>query len=195
MCLPAVLAVASTAVSIGSTVASYAAQSQAANAQAKFQNKQYSQNAEIAKANYLRGLGQLSLRLQQSRAADATDALQNALAASSARGSTAAQAAERGVDGNSVMALMNEYTAIEAFNRNVISTNADWQERQAYEEALALEAQAKGQIASATPAPVQRPNLFAAGLTIGGDLLTGTNRLMQMRRDGPYRTSTPQQVT
>jgi hypothetical protein len=191
MCLLEGLAFAGTALSIGSQVAGYAAQNQQAKAAQKAQNQNYSQTAAIALANYNRGTNQINTQLHQAEATDAVTGLQNAIQASSARGSAAAQAAERGVSGNSVEELYNEFAAIDAANRHVLATNRQWRERQAYEEMLALEADTKNAIASATPQAVPRPSPLALGLTIGGTAAQGINSYMRDTRSGPYKNSLP----
>jgi hypothetical protein len=193
MCLLAGLAFAGTGLSIASQVAGYAAQNQQAKAAQRAQNQNYSQTAAIAMANYSRQVGQIQTSLSQADAADAVTGIQNALSASSARGTAAVQAAERGVSGNSVEALYGEFAAIDAANRLTLKTNRDWRERQAYEEMLALEANTKSAIASATPQAVPRPNPLALGLTIAGTAATGITGYMRDARLGPFKNSTPQE--
>jgi hypothetical protein len=169
MCLP----FAGTGLAAAGQVVGFAAQHQQAKAANKFQNRRYTETAQIALANYNRGLSLVGLQMQQAEATDSVTGIQNALAASAGKGSVAVGAAERGVDGNSIQALYDQYSVIEATNRNVLTTNRKWRERQAYEDMLSMQAQTISQISSVTPQPVAGPSPLALALSLGGTVMTG----------------------
>jgi hypothetical protein len=178
---------AGTAASAGASAAQYSAQSQNANAAAKFQNQRYSSTASIAMENYLRTIGQTQLQLQQNTAASAQQALANHLTSQAARANAVTSAAESGVQGNSVAELLNQFAQHEAYNNGVLHTQLQWEQMQADENLRSARTQAMGNVASATPAPVQGPSSLALGLQMGSLALSGlTQTINQQRSHDPY---------
>jgi hypothetical protein len=174
------------ALSIASSGVSYYAQSEAANEQADYQNRMYSENGRIALENYFSGIGELNARAFQERAAASQEAvgIQDRIAA--ARATSAVIAGEAGVTGNSVTLLIQEFSRIENEANLDLQTNLQWQEDQRAAEMKALQAQAKGQVSAATPGPVSMPSPIAAGLSLANSLLGITDSAMYRQQRGPY---------
>lgn len=161
------IALAAAATSIAATGAGYAGQYQAAQAQGEYGASMYAANARAARLNYQNQLSSLDTRMDQERAAAVQAGEGNFVAAQQAKGAAAASAAERGVQGNSVDALLSDFDRQEAWNAESIKTNYRWTAQQAQEEKKSARANAQRAISSGTPPPVQMPPLLGAALSIG----------------------------
>lgn len=181
------LAIGGFAASAASAGVGYAAQSQAAEDQAKYQNEMYSETAKSAIGNYYGQVRQSQFADQQNVAATGIQAEQNRIAALQARSSARVAAGESGVSGTSVDQLMLDYNRAEAGNMSNLQTNLYWQRAQQGEELKAAQAEAKSRVAGATPGPVRLPSILATGLQIAS---AGINSAVSYRAMTPDRTST-----
>lgn len=189
MCAPAAIAIpliASAASSAAAAGAQYAAQAQDAKAAGKFQNSQYSQTASIAMENYLRTIDVTNVRNQQETAAASQQAIENANESRSAQSTAMTSAAEAGVTGNSVAALLNDFAFHEAANNQTVYQNLQMQREQSDEYLKAARAEAYGQIASATPRRVRGPSSLGLGLQFGGIALNTFDQYQARTGKGPY---------
>lgn len=169
------------------TAAGYASQRSQAAAQANYQNAQYSQVGDIARANYRQQLAATGVQLDQEQAA-ASDQLLSATAQSAAeRGQANAVLSERGIAGNSVDILMNDFSRIDSVNRFNTLSNYQWRQTQATQDLASLRANAMSQIASSRPGPVNTPSLMGAFLEIGAAGYGAYDKYQYLRRSGPYK--------
>lgn len=184
MCDPVSLTMAG--LSIAGTTAGYIGQQQAAADQAKYQNERYSETARIALENYQSQINQQQARFGQEVALTADQAMANQIEAMKLRSTASVAAGEAGVAGNSVQALLDDFSRQEAMNRFSLATNLGWKEDQMDEELRAAQADARSQIASATPVPVRQPSLLGAALQIGTAAFGGFDTFQRNQRIGPY---------
>jgi hypothetical protein len=197
VCAPVAVPIALAAASAAQQVASYKAQADEANAAGKFQAKQYSNTASIAMDNYVRTIGTTQSRLQQETAAASQSAIQNHLSAIAGYGTAQTAAVERGVSGNSVSSLLNEFAQLEAQNNDTIYQNLQWEREQSDEELRSARSSAYGQIASATPRPVRGPSGLELGLGLVGAAAEGVDRYQRWNNLPPYgqpKAVTPRRV-
>lgn len=164
MCTP--IAAASFGINAASIAASYVGQSRMAKAQETYQQKQGTAALEA----YRQNLAALGLKRQED-AASASDQLQQAQReAIQARSSAFTAAGEAGISGNSVDALMRDFTARELNFRSNTATNLKSRSGQIDREMLSVQAGAQSQVNQAKT-PVAKPSLLGAGLQLGGSAL------------------------
>lgn len=164
MCEPTtILAIAS----VASTVASVSAQSQAANAQARTNQRQYENTMKARAAN----LNQTNMMQQQEREGSMQKVEQNNMAARAAQATATTTAGENGVSGLSVDALMSDLgTKQNRFNSSVV-TNYDGATMAIANQRENVDINAASQInALKTPA---MPDYFGAALRIGNAAYRG----------------------
>lgn len=167
MCAPLAIAGASFALNAASAGASYIGQSEQAKAAGRFQSERYTETARNALDSYRFNIGQLQLRTEQEAAAASGDAIANARAGTAARGTAAAVAGASGVSGNSVQALLNEYSLIESEGAFNINRNLKYRTDQIGANLKGLEADTKSRIAGVAPQPIYGPSLLGLGLGVG----------------------------
>lgn len=159
--------------SAATSAAQYVGQSQAASAQSKFQNDQYTKVAEAAAKNYQAGLSDLMIRSAQETASSSRQAEDIQRQGVAAQGALATRSSAAGVSGRTIDILSQEFANIEATNNYAVNQNLGWRKAQIKSEMEALRAGNQSRITSATPGPVQRPSLLAAGLGVAGGVLQG----------------------
>lgn len=125
-------------------------------------------------------------RLLQENAAVGQQAEVNSIATAQAVASGRVAAAEAGVMGKTVNVLLNDFKRQEASNNFALQTNQDWMRRQAEDEARALQAQTRSNIAGATPSPIYSPTGLGAALQIGSTVFAGYDKHLQLQKSGPY---------
>lgn len=178
MCNPAAFILGG--LGVAQSAVQYVGQSQAASSQAKIQNDQYSKTAEAARRNYFGGLNDLMIRGTQETTAAGRQAEDVQRQGVAAQGALATRAASAGVSGRTIDVLSQEFANIEASNNYAIGQNLGWRKAQIYSEMEALRAGNQNRITSATPGPVQRPSLLAAGLGAAGGVLNAASSGYQM---------------
>jgi hypothetical protein len=99
---------------------------QAQNQAAKDANNRYRSVSEAALDSYYNQTQALNERGRQERAASSQQSLQNEIEGTQNEGGVRASAANRGVSGNSVDNLMQNFAAIEAQNERMIGRNLDF---------------------------------------------------------------------
>lgn len=171
MCEPATIAMATFALSAAGTGASFYAQSEAAEAQSKFDNQRATETANAANAAYGQNSIQESIRISQESEATGQRLFDERRAARREAARARVSAAESGVSGISVDALQGqlqfqEAGAAQTLNRNFQNTLTDSGFRRE-----SFRADAVNRIASSRPAPTSGPSALAAGLQIGGGAL------------------------
>lgn len=190
--MPPAIAIAGLAVSAAGTAASYAGASQNASAQRAYQNAQYQAVKKAATANYEQQVATIGTRTNQDIAQTQQQANADLLSGEKAKAAGASQFADRGVQGNSVNALLADFGRIEANNQATLDTNLHWREQQYGQDELAARAEAQREISGAAPAPVAMPSALAAGLQIGGSSLsTYSNVLNRTDPNATLPSTTP----
>jgi hypothetical protein len=174
------------ALSIGATTAGYVGQSQAAAAQANYQNEVYRQTGQIAQQNYLDQTRAVSARLLQNAAQTAEAGQDNAVNAMQARSSASLAAAESGVEGASVDELLADFGRVETMNNLNLQTNQDWMTDQITDEQRSMQAEAQSRIAQARPGPSVQPSLLGAALQIGSAAYSSYDDYLKISRQGVY---------
>lgn len=175
--------------SAGSTAAGYLGQSQQANANANYQNQMYAQTGKNALANYDQQTGVAGTRLIQQAAAMQQQGMDQNRQMMQAQGHAAAAAGEAGVAGNSVNALMNDFSSVASSNIDTLRTNQQYSVNQMGQDEKAMRANAQNQIAQAAPQPVQRPSLLGSLMEIAGGAYKAKDGLDYMRQQGIYNKS------
>lgn len=166
MCDPGTLFAASLAVSGASSAASLAGQSAQAKAQGQYQ-------AELTKANNASATLQLSnLRIQQAqtRESAARESQKAKLANQRARATAVVAAGEAGVAGNSVDALLHEYSAQLGTYKEAATRQTQVQDAAFEDQALAIVAGARSQNLNIN-APIAQPQYGLEALRFGTNAL------------------------
>jgi hypothetical protein len=166
MCSP--LAATSLGVSAASSIAGAASASSQAKATAKEDNARYRSVSDAAIESYQADLKQLSMRSAQEDAALAQTATENAQQAEDARGTTLVRAAGAGVSGESIEAILAEFSAIEAENESALKKNREWSKQSMRDTAEQLRSNATQRIAGAAPRKIKGPSPFGLALDIAG---------------------------
>ncbi len=160
MCLPAVMAAATFAISAASAVVGY--QQQSINA--KNQTLQSYLNKEQARKAFEDKNTDLTERQSQELEAAAAQKFDVALDAKKAQATARAAAGEAGVSGLSVDALLRDFAGREARHNDRIDQQTDWTITQLQQEKKGLVSQFKDRVAAV---PVgQKPSWVDAGLRI-----------------------------
>jgi hypothetical protein len=156
---------------VASAAASFAAQQQQAN-DAK---KQYNEMGENARTNYNRMIGDTAAQANQDAAAASQQALQERVNAVDAQGAVNTVTAERGVTGNSVQGLLDEYSQMEARSVGDIKTNLQWGKEQQTRQLESARAGIVSQLNQAKPG--RGPSPLAAALNLAGGLAQGADQM------------------
>lgn len=180
MCEPTTIALASLAVGAAAAGAQYKAQSDQASSASKYQNSRYRSVSAAAQENYKRAVNTTITREAEEVAAASGQAVSANIAAAKGRGSAVASAGARGVGGATVDELFAEYDAIGGMNQAAVQTNLGWRLRQINESRAGLQADANGQITSATPLPISTPSLLGLGLNLGSSALNAGTTYLQL---------------
>lgn len=183
---PAAIAVAGLAVSAASTAAAYQGQQQAANAQSSYNKQQYAAVKKAAQQNYYQQVAAIQTRSDQDIAQTKQQAQGDMVTGEKAKASAKALAADRGVTGNSVDALLNDFGRIEHNNQATLDTNLTWRLQQYQADEKQAQSEGQQRIAGAAPAPVAFPSALAAGLQIGGSALNTYNQIQNGQHPNPY---------
>lgn len=138
MCEPMTIA----AVSLAAVSAAAGAHSQYQGAKA--QNKMFAANARSANESQQLEEQALAARQQQDREAASQSLIQNALDAATVRGNNRAAAAESGLSGFSIDALINETSMQEGRNAETIETNQGFAAEQFQLDRRGVAAAARG---------------------------------------------------
>src|SRR5882724_6193277 len=156
-------------------------QSQATNAQNKYQSRlaenrdaEIQSNYELAVSSANSQYRDLQARQQQESAAAAQKLQGAAVEGGEARSRALVAAGEAGVSGLSVNALLSDFMGREAKYRDSVKSNAGAATDQLRSEMEGVNAQASGRIASISPyvkQPVESPNYFGAAMRVGGSAL------------------------
>lgn len=190
--LPAIGAGAGSAATAGNAVATlgiaqsvggYIAQGLNAREQAKYQNKVYQQNAAIQNTNYLHQIAGIQNRQSQETMAAYQQAEGAALKTSAELGTAKAVLADRGVTGNSIDGLMDQFQQIDLNYQ----TNTEWLQSQFSEEMWNAYSGTRSNIASAMPTNVKGPDPFALAMGSAGAVLSGMTLKKQLEPPIPPR--------
>jgi hypothetical protein len=172
--------------SVAGSVASARAQNKAAEEQAEYQNRLYSETGDAALQNYAIQIDAIQDRLGQETAAASQQATLQSSAIQSQQATARVAAGERGVEGNSVELLLQDFTRLEAQTNLDFQTNLQWMADQAGDEMQALQADGQNQINAVTPRPVSGADPLATGIGVIGSLLSITDSALQRQQQGPY---------
>lgn len=179
MCDPVTLTMASMGIAVGAQVANYAGQAKSANAQASYENARYSSVSESALHSYMLETTATQKREEQEEAATSQTAEQIKAQGESQVGAYTAQAASSGIGGNTVHALMDQFSGLEATNQRINSTNLDWKRQQLQSGLAGYQAQTQQYISGAAPAPVSGPSTAGLLLGIGSSGLGAVDKYLQ----------------
>lgn len=171
MCEP--LSIAATGLAIAGQVAGAKAEADRAKAVAEYQNKRYTDNAGAATTAYLDDISRLQIRQNQENEAAVQRSFGISRQYQRAAGTIATTAAARGVSGESVQNLLDDFQRLEAENQFAIQRNRAIREDQMYAQMRGLYADAQSRISRAAPRPVSGPSNLALGLQVGGSVLGG----------------------
>ncbi len=156
---------------VASAAAGFVAQQQ----QADDARKQYNEMGENARVNYNRMVGDAAAQTNQEAAAASQQALQERANALEAQGAVNSVTAERGITGNSVQGLLDEYSQLESRSVNDIRTNLQWGKEQ---QTRQLESARAGIISQLNQAkPGRGPSPLAAALNLAGGLAQGADQM------------------
>jgi len=156
------MAIASFAISAGSTLMSFQAEQQAA----KQQNAYYEQNRLNALQAFQDKQNAYNQRIAQEQEAAAQGKFDNSLEAKSARATSEVAAGESGVSGLSIEGLARDFAGKEQRMKDRIDQQTDWTTQQLQAEKRGDSYQTLDRINSVRRA--QKPNFAAAGLRIAG---------------------------
>ncbi len=189
MCLPiaAAIPLATAGLGIAQAGLTYSGQVQQTRDQAKYQNQVYSQVGKIAQQNYLHTIDQVNLQNQQTFAAATDQFAAKSLDTLKAQSSANATLAERGITGNSVQGLLDDFSRINAADRVNTQTNISMRLQQSQEYLKGAQAEAKSRIAQANPQPLTPPSFLGTALQIGTAGLSGYDQYLRLNRSGPYK--------
>jgi len=180
-----VILLISLAISIAAASATYVAQQQAAENQARSQrqmveaqNETIRQNSALANAAYINDTKQLQNRQAEEAAAAAAREHGVQIEAAKTVSTATTAAGEAGVSGLSVNALLTDYTRQEVDYRFQSQTQLENQRNQTEAELRGAEMQAQGRVSSVKPyiaQPVSYPSLMGAALRVGADSFSAYN--------------------
>ena len=162
MCEPTTIAL------IASAVIGYAQSNRAANAQERFQNRQFENASRSANANFLAQAAQQNLRIQQEEESVQQEAQFTEVERSRATSSAQVAAGAAGVSGLSVDALLADFDRSAAMQTSVGQRNLSLFRRQSAEELRGIRIQAENRVTSYLPQPVQRPSTIGLLAQVGG---------------------------
>lgn len=171
MCSPTGLAASSLAIGTASSAASFIGQSQASQARAEAANQRARRVNREANAAFLRQSAAENRRLSQQADATSQQLQRTESEARRAQARANVQAAEQGVSGNSVEALLADFDRQQAQRAEAIRQNFQFQVEQSEQNKRGFRAQAERRIASSRPGPTQMPSPIAAGLQIGSSAI------------------------
>lgn len=149
----------------GATGANFLQGSQAARAQNKFGKAQYAANKEEAIKAMVESFKGGQTRINQERLSTSQALQELSRQAAEARG--AVKASSTSVSGNSVDALIADYTRQEAIREEVLSTNLANTETEITQGFDVIRANTESRIRSGIPQPVQQPSFLNAAIQIG----------------------------
>ena len=174
MCLAA-----ASLVSVLSSVVGYAAEAQAASAEAAFRQQQFEQAEINSNRNFLNQAVQQNLRISQEEEGAFQQRQGQELERARAVASARAAASGAGVSGISVDALLADYNRSSDARDQTSRRNLAIFRQQSGQELEGFRAQAISRTASAVPQPVQRPSIIGTGLTILGQGIEGYQNYRQ----------------
>lgn len=188
------LVIASMAMSAAMAAAQFAQQSQAASAQAEYQNaqatareEQMTANTKLAMDSYFLNSGLVNDQLQQKDEEASRDAFSKRIEGEQGRSTARVAAAESGVAGLSVNALLDDFWRQEGRYTDTIKVNNEFDHKQASIEKQGLRATAEGRVQSVTPfvrEPINSPSILAGALGIGSGALDRYSRYKAIERSG-----------
>lgn len=153
----------------GATGANFIQGSQAARAQNRFGKAQYAANKEEAIKAMVESFKGGQTRISQERVSTAQALQELTRQAAEARGTVKAQSST--VSGNSVDALIDDYTRQEAIREEVLSTNLANTETEIIQGFDVIRSNTESRIRSGIPQPVQQPSFLNAAIQIGSSAL------------------------
>src|SRR3546814_897671 len=184
--LPAVMMIASTAITAAGAAASVMGQKDSAAQQRAYQNalavqrnQQIEENRKLAVNSYIEQSKQLDAADAQKDAAAQQDIAESARQAAQARATARVAAGEAGVSGLSVDSLLADYHRNEARYRDAVKHNREGEKAQLKLEKGGLRSQAEARIQSIRPyiaSPIQQPDYLGAALRVGSGVLGAGER-------------------
>jgi len=167
------LAQVATVASVGSAAFSFIGQTQAANAQERYQNSRYAAVQKSANEQFELDISQTQERVAQDSAVASQQSLNNAREAEAGVGRSNVGAASGNVGGQVLADVEQQFRQIEAENEFNIRQNRQNTLKQYDMNLRGAHANAKNRINSALPQPVNRPSVLGLGFDLVGAGLNG----------------------
>lgn len=187
MCEPVSITMA--AIAIAGTVAAHADAEAKAKKLSRAQNASFEEMTAAARANYNMQLGDVAARNEQERVSASQDAEDIVVDASQAKGVLNTAMAERGIGGNSVESLLNDFEANEGRSMQSLQTNLEWNREQSQRDSEGFRADGQNRVNQSRPGAVDRPSLLVAAVQVAGQGASAWNAYDQRaytRRTGRY---------
>lgn len=168
------LAAAQLAVGVGSALAGYAGQQQAANAQAKYNDQAAKAAVDAANQTYQA----THTRMGQEVAAASNEKFGASVAAAEARATATTAAGEAGVQGNSISQLMQSYYTKQGRYNASLDTNLQMSRQGLINT---MDQTHNGAVSSINSLPmVQKPSFLDAAIRVAGAGLSATTDYYKM---------------
>lgn len=167
MCEPTTMMIAATALSAGTALIGYQAQSQ----QAKYQNELAIQQAESARQSMIDQTNQLNTREFQERERSHQEMITNQRQAQQELSRAIVSAGEAGASGLSLAALERDILQQELNNADVISRNLQFRRQQSTYDRRGVQSQAASRVNDAASRMRAGPSTLGTALQIGGSTL------------------------
>jgi len=174
MCEP--LTIAAVGVSLAGAAANASSQSANAAAQNRHNAAMSLRNQETARQTARNQYDALGARIEQERVRTGEESKKISREAMEARSRVVASAAEAGVAGGSLDALLEDFERQEGEYQALLDLNLEFTEDQAERDKEAARIGLEGRLLSSTPNRIQGPNMLGAALgAFSTALSTGTN--------------------
>ncbi len=168
MCGPALIPAIGLVVSAAGAVATYKAQSDAAETTENFQKAQAREGAASARESFDNQNKDIQARSREEDDAASQAIRVNQQEAAKAKATARVASGEAGVSGLSVDALLNDFNRQEDDYTNSILTNRSIGRRQEQGALKGIRTGTQAQLSSLRYAPVRRPSYLTPGLQIAG---------------------------
>lgn len=152
---------------VGAGILNYIQGNSQANAQNRFNKKQYELNRQEALRDMVLQIQSVGQRVNEERTAAGQALLQLRRDADQALGEATVSAAAGGVEGSSIQSLLDDYTRQELIRSEVLRYNLSIRENQAALGIKEIQAQTSNRIVQGIPQPVQGPSFLNSVIQIG----------------------------
>ena len=162
------------------SAASFIGGTQNANAVAKHQRQIAARNSANARTAAKNAYYQSQVLELQEAAKAGAEISATAREATQARSTTVAAAAEAGISGNSLDAILDDFSAAQGRHNATVRLNQQYVAENAEIRRQDIRLGLDGRLINSTPSPVKRPNFAAAALGAFGTALEGSEGLQNL---------------